>query len=223
LKINFLTFDCYGTLIDWKKGIEENFERNFLDPIKATTPENIFEKYVRMEAARESQQYESYRTILKETSFSLAKDLGLEPSQDSAEKFSESIESWRAFPDTAKTLHEFGRMGMRRYILSNIDSDILEKTIENNKLEIDGFVTAEQVRSYKPAKQHWLEFMNRTGSDKEEVIHIAGSVFHDIVPAKELGITTIWVNRYQEKKDSGADYTVESLSEIPPILNSMLS
>ncbi len=220
MSLKYLTFDCYGTLIDWKKGIEENFAKCFLDGTKLAIEGNeIFQKYVKLEAARESRQYESYRNILAETSLLLAGELVLETRERSAVSFSKSIEYWPAFPDSRLTLEEFKDMGIRCYILSNVDTEILQHTIQNNGLDVDGYVTAEQIKSYKPASRHWLEFLQREGADKNEMVHVANSVFHDIIPARDLGITTIWVNRYGEgRAEKAGDYTVDNLSEIPSLL-----
>jgi 2-haloacid dehalogenase len=211
--------DCYGTLIDWKKGIEENFAKYFFQSDQTNVPE-IFQKYVTLEAARERSNYKSYREILGQTSLDLAQRLGLECSAEASTLFSDSIENWTAFPDTQPALKQLGKLSMRRYILSNVDNTILKKTISNNGLEIDGIVTAEEIKSYKPSKRHWAEFQKRTRARVKEIIHVANSIYHDIIPARQLGILTVWVNRYAEHRPLLArpDYTVDSLSEIPDLL-----
>ncbi|MDE1852120.1 MAG: HAD hydrolase-like protein [Thaumarchaeota archaeon] len=117
---------------------------------------------------------------------------------EAARRFAGSVPRWPPFGDTSKFLQEMGSRGYKRYILSNVDNDLLEETIGNNGLEVDGFVTAEEVGSYKPRTDHWLEFLRRTGARKDEVLHVAQSVFHDIMPTQQLGIDSVWVNRYQE-------------------------
>jgi FMN phosphatase YigB (HAD superfamily) len=87
-------------------------------------------------------------------------------------------------------------MGFKRYILSNVDDDLLELTITEHGLEVDGFVTAEEVGSYKPSLGHWREFMKRTGAREGQVLHVAQSVFHDIEPAEKMGLADAWINRY---------------------------
>jgi 2-haloacid dehalogenase len=225
LVIKYVTMDCYGTLIDWKKGVEANFEKYFLTASKqlGINGSSIFESYVRLEAEREkNENFVSYRDVMRETSMALGEYLRTTPEnpREASEKFSKSIESWDAFSDTRETLAIFGTMGLRRYILSNIDSDILKKTIENNRLEVEGFITAEDTRSYKPAHNHWVEFLKRTDAGKDEVVHVANSLYHDIAPAGEMGFLTIWVNRYRDQNDTQirAKYTVNSLSDIPELV-----
>jgi FMN phosphatase YigB (HAD superfamily) len=99
-----------------------------------------------------------------------------------------------------EVLRELGRTGVRRIILSNIDRDLLEETIRRNHLEVDGFVTSEDVRSYKPSPSHWLEFFRRYPEDRRTTLHVAHSLVHDIVPAGKLGMRTVWVDRYGEPR-----------------------
>ena len=113
-----------------------------------------------------------------------------------------------------------GRRGYKRFILSNVDNDLLEGTIRNSDLEVDGFVTAEEVGSYKPNPGHWKTFMERTGASKEEVLHVAQSVFHDIIPTQALGIASAWVNRYHEPMPAGANplFVSDTLAHLGELL-----
>src|SRR5208283_3883828 len=139
MTLRFLTFDCYGTLLDWKKGIETNFRECFLRDDLFNEQKGIFEKYVSLEAREEgvSNAYRSYKQVLEETSTKLARNLGLSFPEGSARRFAESITNWPAFPDTAATLRSLGRFGLNRTILSNIDRALLAGTISNNGLEVD--------------------------------------------------------------------------------------
>ena len=208
--IRFLTFDCYGTLVEWRNGIESNFREFF-----GGREGEVFTKYVALEAGEEN-TYSSYKEILRNTSLRLAGELGFNPNPTSATKFADSITKWRAFPDSAPALKELGRKGYKRVILSNIDRDLLSETIRNNDLEVDGYITAQDVKSYKPAKNHWLRFFEEYGANKEEVLHVANSTYHDIIPATELGLRTVWVNRYNEDlaKDANPTYIVNGVSEL---------
>lgn len=189
----YLTFDCYGTLIDWKTGIENEL-RSVLGDIGLGGQE-LLEAYGVAER-REESDYKIYREVLRRTVFSMSKEFGVEVSEEAASRFAASVPRWPVFPDTARFLRDMGSRGYKRYILSNVDNDLLGGTIRNSGLEIDGFVTAEEVRSYKPSAAHWEEFFRRTGSKKEEVLHVAQSIYHDIVPTQQLGIASAWVNRY---------------------------
>ncbi|MEM0133813.1 MAG: haloacid dehalogenase type II [Thermoplasmatales archaeon] len=211
--VGYLTFDCYGTLIDWRKGIDDSF-RKFAEMGNSQNAD-IFENYLRIESKKES-SYSSYRDILAGTFLDLANLFGLSTSTEKARGFADSVASWPPFDDTVSSLTELGKKGYKRIILSNVDRDLLKETISTNKLEVDGYITAEDIKSYKPQEAHWLRMLDEFGIRKEEVIHIAGSIYHDIVPASRLGFRTIWVNRYQEKKPTSVkpDYTVSSLSDV---------
>lgn len=217
MNIRYLTFDCYGTLIDWKKGIEDNFKTfaRFDNPEKV----DIFKNYVTIESKAEH-GYSPYRRILATTFLDLADQLNLHPSEEESYGFADSITHWPAFEDTSSTLRSLGKRGYKRVILSNIDKGLLQETINNGDLEVDGFITAEEVKSYKPEHGHWLELLKLYKVSKEEVIHVAGSIYHDIIPVSKLGFRTVWVNRYNESEPTEVrpTYLVSSLSEILNIL-----
>jgi len=188
------TFDCYGTLIDWRAGIEECLGRALrLQGYAGTQP--VFPVYEESEKTAEH-RYAPYRQVLTSAAVDAAAKLGVNLSAAAAREFADSLPTWTAFPDTAEALRELGRRGVQRYILSNVDRDLLQETIRRNHLEVDGVVTAEDVRSYKPALAHWLRFFEDHPVDRAEIVHVAQSLFHDIVPASRLGLRTVWVNRY---------------------------
>ncbi len=217
MTLRYLTFDCYGTLIDWKKGIEDNFKNfaKFGDQGKY----DIFKNYVAIESRLEN-NYSSYRQILATTFLEMAHQLSLDPSKQDADGFADSITLWPAFEDTSLTLKSLGKKGYQIIILSNIDRILLKRTIENSELEVNGYITAEDVKSYKPQKAHWVEVLRTYGLSTNEMVHIAGSIYHDIIPASEMGLKTIWVNRYREPFPTKVvpTYTVDDLREILKIL-----
>jgi 2-haloalkanoic acid dehalogenase type II len=140
--------------------------------------------------------------------------------REAADEFASSVPWWPAFPDSRSFLKKMGDAGLARYILSNVDTDILRETIRRNRFEVEGYVTAEEVGGYKPGRRHWLRFLEKTGARKEETLHVAQSVFHDIIPAQELGFASAWVNRYREAIPAGAQplYIVDSLKSLGGIL-----
>ncbi len=217
MNVMYLTFDCYGTLIDWRTGLEANF-RSYAR-LGSSVEVDIFKKYQEIEASKEH-GYSSYREILESSFMELAHQLDIHPSNEDAKGFAESIKSWPSFEDTVSTLRSLGTKGYKRIILSNVDKDLLKGTISHSRLEVDGFITAEDVKSYKPKEAHWTRFLDQYGAGKGEVIHIAGSLYHDIIPSSRLGLKTIWVNRYGEPNEENIrpTYEVESLSEILDIL-----
>jgi 2-haloacid dehalogenase len=165
--------------------------------------QELMRAYVAAEAEQES-TYRKYREVLARTAKALAAGLRTDVSEVQADEFAGSVPKWPAFPDTAQFLRDMGSKGYKRYILSNVDDDLLEETIRNQGLEVDGFVTAEQVGSYKPKPGHWMEFLNRTGATKRDVLHVAQSLYHDVLPTQGLGIESAWVNRYGEQLPSNA-------------------
>ncbi|MGC8645602.1 MAG: haloacid dehalogenase type II [Thermoplasmata archaeon] len=213
----FVTFDCYGTLIDWKKGISESFRR--ITGVEELSDEEIFREYVSLEA-EEERGYAPYRLILEKSFISLAMKFNVKVTTAQAKDFSSSMVKWPPFFDTVSALEELGNEGFVRVILSNVDRDLLEQTIANSGMEIDGFVTAEDVGSYKPNAAHWLYFFKHFNASRENSIHVAGSLYHDIEPARKLGLKTIWVNRYGETPGSNPPYNlvISSLIELPALL-----
>ncbi len=205
MKFRFLTFDCYGTLVDWKTGIDTELKAA-LGSVPVGGKE-LLDAYVSAEKEQES-TYRKYREVLGRTAVSLSSRLGVRVTPEAASEFAGSVPRWPAFPDTKGFLREMGSRGYKRYILSNVDNDLLEGTIRMNGLEVDGFVTAEEVGSYKPNHGHWLRFMQKTGARKEEVLHCAQSLYHDIAPTQSLGISSAWVNRYGEKLQAGLEPSI---------------
>jgi len=214
----YLTFDCYGTLIDWRKGIEKSLTEEY-GPLPASG-EKLYEAYADAELAEE-RSYKKYREVLSRTSARLARRFRLRDDREADTRFADSVPSWPAFGDTAESLRELGKLGFERYILSNVDKDMIQETISRNGFEIDGVVAAEDVKSYKPSTAHWAEFFRMTGASKEEELHVAQSVFHDIVPAGEMGLSTAWVNRYSQRMTTAAQptYVVGSLSDLVQVLS----
>jgi 2-haloacid dehalogenase len=213
-----LTFDCYGTLIDWRSGIERELVRAVGD-VKLSGHQ-LLTAYVEAEKSQES-TYKKYREVLRQTVVSMSEVLGVEVSGSAALEFADSVPEWPAFPDTAKFLREMGSRGYRRFILSNVDNDLLEETIHNHGLEVDGFVTAEEVSSYKPNLAHWIRFMEKTGTQKGKVLHCAQSIYHDIMPTQVLGIASAWVNRYGGALGSGIEpsYICDTLENLAQALS----
>lgn len=217
LTYKYLTFDCYGTLVDWKTGIKKAL-KSCLGELPLSG-KGLLEAYVETEKEEES-SYKKYREVLGSTAGRLANRYGATPNRESLVAFAGSVPDWPAFPDTYDALREFGRMGFSRYILSNVDTDLLRSTIEKQKLEVDGYVTAEEVGSYKPSPGHWLKFMGKTSAERNEILHVAQSLYHDILPAQRLGIEAAWVNRYRDQLQPSASplFIADSLASVAQLL-----
>jgi 2-haloalkanoic acid dehalogenase type II len=201
VKFSHLTFDCYGTLIDWRKGIEAHLGE-LLRNNGLPSAVNVFPVYVKLEAEEEG-QYKTYREILVDTAVKVAEHLKVAIAERQAKMFAASVPSWPPFSDAVETLKELGKRGHKRIILSNVDKDILKETILGNSLDVDGYITAEDVGSYKPSLAHWNRFFEMYEASKETTLHVAQSVFHDIIPCSKLAISTAWINRYNETAPQG--------------------
>ncbi|MGO9644172.1 MAG: HAD family hydrolase [Candidatus Bathyarchaeia archaeon] len=202
---SYLTFDCYGTLIDWRKGIDICLG-NLLRKNGLPAGVSVYSNYIRLEA-NEERGYKSYREVLRSTAIKVADALKVSITEEDANTFASSVPSWPPFGDSVKSLKQLGQKGCQRIILSNIDSETLKNTLLQNSLEVDGWITAEDVGSYKPSLEHWHRFFDRYKARKEETLHVAQSLFHDIIPSGKLAISNAWINRYSETNNSGTSPT----------------
>jgi 2-haloalkanoic acid dehalogenase type II len=198
VKFTHLTFDCYGTLIDWRNGLESHLG-GLLQTKGLPRGVSVYPIYVKLEAEQEA-RYRSYRSILHDTAISVAQHFHLLITDNEAREFAETIPNWKPFSDTVEGLKLLGKLGFRRVVLSNIDRDLLEKTIAQNNLAIDGYITAEDVGSYKPSPGHWNRFFQEYKVTMEETLHVAQSIYHDIIPSSRMGIATAWINRYSNAR-----------------------
>jgi len=191
----WVTFDCYGTLVDWRAGLLQQIERA-VSPISRTERERLFHAYLGEEMRLESAAYRSYREVMTEAMLEVARSDGFELSRSQAAEAPESIPDWPAFPDAADAVDALRPQGYRVGILSNIDTDLLERTLENLGVRPDLVVTAQEVGSYKPAWNHWVRFLKRSGAAPGDVWHVSGSYEYDLEPAAALGFRTVYVARY---------------------------
>lgn len=193
-----VTFDCYGTLIDWEQGfVRALLAAGIGDPLDRP---RIVELYHAIEPEIES-DYRSYREVLTEVARRIGAGLGLAVSDDQARMLPASLPAWPPFADTNRALERLAASGIRLGILSNVDDDLLAGTRAHFTVDFDLVVTAQQVRSYKPGHAHFLEARSRIG-DGARWLHAAQSHFHDVVPCRELGIPVAWINRKNERPGS---------------------
>ena len=215
-----VTFDCYGTLIDWEDGIASAFVREAAADGVSLDRSRIIGTYHEIEPTVEAERYEPYRDVLARTARRVADRLGWELSEERSRFLPESLPDWSPFPDTNPALVDLAAAGYRLGILSNVDDDLLERTRTHFPVDFEIIVTAAQVRSYKPAPGHFLEARRRIGPARW--LHAAQSWFHDVVPAHELGIPVAWVNRKSERRseDSEPDAEVANLTGLSDWLES---
>jgi 2-haloacid dehalogenase len=198
-----LTFDCYGTLIDWETGILEAlrpvFEAHSID----LSDEATLELYGELETAAESGDYREYRLVLKSVLEGFGARLGFTPSSGELQRFPESVKDWPAFPDSPAALNALHKK-YKLAILSNIDDDLIALSAQRLQTRFDWIVTAQQARSYKPCLHNFHLAIDRLGLPVGKILHVAQSLFHDIAPAKSVGLSTVWINRRVGKTGFGA-------------------
>jgi 2-haloalkanoic acid dehalogenase type II len=190
-----ITFDCYGTLVDWETGIRTAFEHS-LKSLGLSKPEEsrLFDLYVEEEKRIEAEKpYRSYRKVLAEAFNAAARTIGRTIPKEASDLLAEQLPAWRPFPDTNPALEKLARKH-KLGILSNVDDDLLEGTLKHFTVPFDLVVTAERVKSYKPGSKHFEEARRIIGPDRSW-LHVAASLYHDIEPALRLQIKTVWVNR----------------------------
>lgn len=190
-----ITFDCYGTLVDWEGGISAAIVGAAARAGKNVEPRRALELYMQVEPAVEAEAFRSYRDVLAETARRVAERLGWAIGEAELAFLSDSLPDWPVFEDTRDGLRGLIQAGYRLGILSNVDDDLLTETRRRLDVPFEEslIVTAQAVGSYKPAHGHFLEARRRVGDARW--LHAAQSWFHDVVPAAELGIPVAWVNR----------------------------
>lgn len=210
-----LTFDCYGTLIDWDRGIAEAFRTALAADGVTLALEGVLAAYHEIEPAVQAEAFRSYRDVLTETTRRVAARLDWRLPQSRASFLADSLPSWTPFGDTNQALERLAGAGCRLGILSNVDDDLLAGTRRHFTVPFEPslVITAQQVKSYKPAVPHFETARARIGDARW--MHAAQSYFHDIEPARRLGIASAWINRtgQQPPAASGALTEVGTLAE----------
>ena len=214
----WLTFDCFGTLIDWRHGIGTTGELLF----PGHGPE-FLDAYIALEAEVEEGPFKRYRAVLTETTRRAAQRLSLDLKPDDATALVSTIPHWPPFADVGPALTQLRRDGWKLALLTNCDRDLIAQTQRRLPASFDAVVTAEDVSAYKPDPAHFRLFQSTFGSSADAWIHVAQSYFHDIRPTHELGITRVWVNRQGEKDDPVlADAMIGGLAELPAAVNGLV-
>jgi 2-haloacid dehalogenase len=198
-----LTFDCYGTLIDWEAGILTGLRR-VLDPhAVAATDDELLEAYARAEADLEAGPYRRYREVLGEGLRRVARRHGVEPTPDEVAAFGGSVGEWPAFPDSAAALARLAKR-FRLGVITNCDDDLFALSNRRLGATFDWIVTAQQVGSYKPDPRNFEVALERIRMPQGRILHVAQSLFHDHVPARRLGLASAWIDRRSGRPGFGA-------------------
>ena len=207
MTVRWVTFDCYGTLIDWERGVVEAL-RPLLPHAEA---ESLARRYIEIEAGIESGAYLPYRDVLTRAGDALLRELGVEAPSPLAG----SLASWPPFAEVSATLRVLRERGLRFAILSNVDRDLLEASVGALGIAPDLAITAQDCGSYKPAPGHWLLFQRRSGAPVEETLHVGASQYHDMRPAAALGYRTCFVDRHNEPLVTEPTLVLPDLAGLP--------
>jgi 2-haloacid dehalogenase len=212
------TFDCYGTLVDWNAGIAGELRR-----LLGGAPERLLERYHELEPRVQSEHPRArYRDVMARVLAELASEQGAELPASERDALGRSLPGWPVFPDVPDALAETRRRGWRLVALSNSDRDLIEASIRAIGVPFERAVVASEIGSYKPAHGHWEAFYEATGADPGRHVHVAQSHFHDVVPAHELGIRSIWINRLGERATPAPTRELPDLSGLPDVLDELV-
>jgi 2-haloacid dehalogenase len=209
---HWATFDCYGTLIDWNRGIRAVLGRVFGE----AGADAVLRRFHDLEPALQADGRRTYREVLTEA----MRQLGAR--EQEVASLAESLPDWPAFHEVQRVLEEVRAGGWRLAILSNTDRDYIEASIRRIGVPFDLAIVASEIGSYKPATRHWTEFFRRTGADPTSHVHVAASLFHDIAPAAQLGLRAVWINRLGEQSPLPRVRELHDLAGLPAVLSALV-
>jgi len=198
-----ISFDCYGTLIDWEAGILPTLRTVLANHGQVLPDAHILELYGEFEAQGESGPYRSYKDVLQAVVQAFADRFHFHASSAEIRSLHESVPTWLPFPDTLTALREL-KKHYRLAVISNIDDDLFGETRKHLDVEFEGVITAQQARSYKPSISNFQMALRTLELPPDRLLHAGQSVYHDVVPARSLGIATVWVNRKSARRGVGA-------------------
>ena len=202
-EFEYLTFDCYGTLIDWESGILCTVRPILAAHGIVASDDEILRLYGEFEAEAEAGEFQIYRQILEGVVRAFGQRLGFVPSVAEVQSLPRSLAQWQPFPDTLGALHRL-HSRFRLAVISNVDSDLFAATAKLLEVPFDAVITAQEVGSYKPALNNFHRALQRIGRPHQKILHVAQSLYHDIAPARTLGLKCVWVNRRAEQSGPGA-------------------
>jgi 2-haloacid dehalogenase len=212
-RIEALTFDCYGTLVDWEAGIVAGLRRVLGPHGVAATDDELLEAYARAEADIEAGPYRRYREVLGEGLRRLALGHGVEATTDEMDTFGDSVGEWPAFPDSAAALARLAKR-FRLGVITNCDDDLFAESNRRLGVAFEWIVTAQQVSAYKPDPRNFEVALERIDVPRDGILHVAQSLFHDHVPARRLGLATAWIDRRHGRPGFGATPPAEATPDV---------
>jgi 2-haloacid dehalogenase len=206
------TFDCYGTLIDWEGGIRRELARIFGEE----PADEQLERYHEVEPTLQTGGDRSYREVM-----ALAlRELGAPEEEQDA--LGRALPSWQPFPEVREALEQTREHGWKLAILSNTDRDFIGASMQRIGVPFELAIVASEIGSYKPAHGHWSRFFEQVAVPHARHVHVAQSHFHDIVPAPELGLQSVWINRYGEQEEPAPTRELPDLSRLPETLDELV-
>jgi len=220
-RFEILTFDCYGTLINWEAGILSTLHRILSAHAKQLDDATLLELYGDFEQRSESGPFQPYRQVLSSVVRQFGDHLGFTPTAEETLSLPGSLPAWKPWPDTVPALRQL-KPRFRLAIISNVDDDLFSATRPQLEIALDGVITAQQAQAYKPSLKLFELALSRINAPAHRVLHVGQSIYHDVVPAQALGLATVWVNRPSARSGVGAvkaanatpDLTVSSLAEL---------
>jgi 2-haloacid dehalogenase len=213
------TFDCYGTLVDWNGGVRATIGRLWPD----ADGQRLIDRYHEIEPGVQEGRGIPYREVMSTTLVAVAESEGLTIPAGEEDALARSLPSWPVFPEVPRSLSALRGGGWHLAILSNTDADLLDASLDAIGVPVDQWIVASEIGSYKPAFGHWERFFERTRADRRGHVHVAASLFHDIEPCAKLGLPAVWINRQDEASDVPRAGELTDLTELPVILDGLVS
>jgi len=212
-RLHILTFDCYGTLIDWESGIFAALRPILAGHGKTVADAALLELYGELEAKAEQGSFQSYRHVLQSVVHGFGERFGFTPSEAEARSLPESLCNWQPFPDTVAALRKL-KTRCRLAIISNVDDDLFASTAPKIEVNFDHIITAQQAQAYKPSLKIFRLAQEKIGVAPEHWLHVGQSIYHDVIPAQSLGLATVWVNRLSPRIGIGAVKAAEAKPDV---------
>lgn len=220
--ISVLTFDCYGTLIDWEKGLLETIAPILRVHDIHIRDTDILGLYGEFERSAERGPYRDYKSVLRLVMDGFAMKFQFQLAEGERDCLVESLKHWMPFPDTVAAL----KILKRRFslgVISNVDDDLFSFSQQRLGIRFDWVVTAEQAKSYKPSLSNFQTAFQRIGVPIHHIVHVAQSLYHDIAPANQIGLSCVWVNRRQGQRGNGATIQADAKpGTVVPDLHSLV-